>query len=86
MFLTRIELHGFKSFADKTVCTMGEGITVVVGPNGCGKSNIVEGIRWVLGEQRPSMLRGKAMGDVIFSGTSTTGPKSMAQVTLVFDN
>ncbi|MCU0611444.1 MAG: chromosome segregation protein SMC [Candidatus Eisenbacteria bacterium] len=86
MFLTRIELLGFKSFADKTVCTLGEGLTAVVGPNGCGKSNIVEAIRWVLGEQRPSMMRGRAMGDVIFSGSSSTGPVSMAQVTLVFDN
>ncbi len=86
MFLTRIELVGFKSFADKTVCTLGEGITAIVGPNGCGKSNIVEAIRWVLGEQRPSALRGKAMGDVIFSGSSSMGPVSMAQVTLVFDN
>ncbi|MBN1426157.1 chromosome segregation protein SMC [Candidatus Fermentibacteria bacterium] len=86
MFLTRIELLGFKSFADKTICTLGDGLTAIVGPNGCGKSNVVEAIRWVLGEQRPSALRGKAMGDVIFSGSSSLGPVSMAQVTLVFDN
>ncbi len=86
MFLKRIEIQGFKSFAEKTVFELGQGMTAVVGPNGCGKSNVVEAVRWVLGEQRPSTLRTKAMGDVIFSGSSGCGPVSLAQVTLVLDN
>jgi|GEM_PF-2596736 len=86
MFLRRIELQGFKSFADKTVFDFGSGMTAIVGPNGCGKSNVVEAVRWVLGEQRPSTLRSKSMGDIVFSGSAGSKPVSMAQVTLILDN
>ena len=81
-------LHGFKSFADKTRFEFPAGITVVVGPNGSGKSNIVDAIKWVLGEQSAKSLRGKEMADVIFKGSGTSGRKPMntAEATLVFDN
>ncbi len=86
MRLKKIVLCGFKSFADKTELEFGEGITVVVGPNGCGKSNIVDAVKWVLGEQSAKSLRGGQMLDVIFNGTSSRKSMSMAEVMLVFDN
>src|SRR6188508_2207027 len=86
--LKALELHGFKSFADKTRFEFPAGITVVVGPNGSGKSNIVDAIKWVLGEQSAKSLRGKEMSDVIFKGSGQSGRKPMntAEATLVFDN
>jgi len=86
--LKALELHGFKSFADKTRFDFPAGITVVVGPNGSGKSNIVDGIKWVLGEQSAKSLRGKDMSDVIFKGSDVAGRKPMntAEATLVIDN
>ena len=71
MFLKRIELLGFKSFADRTVIEMSDGITALLGPNGCGKSNIVDAIKWVLGEQSVRNMRAERMEDVIFSGTES---------------
>ncbi len=86
MFLKRIEMQGFKSFADKTVINFEDPVTGVVGPNGCGKSNISDAIRWVLGEQSVKSLRGEKMTDVIFAGSESRKAVSMAEVTLVFDN
>ena len=87
MFLKRIELQGFKSFADKTVIQFDKDITGIVGPNGCGKSNVNDAIRWVLGEQSVKSLRsGTNMSDIIFSGSEYRKPVNMARVTLVFDN
>jgi chromosome segregation protein len=86
--LKALELHGFKSFADKTRFEFPPGITVIVGPNGSGKSNIVDCVKWVLGEQSVKSLRGKDMADVIFKGAGSSGRKAMntAEATLVFDN
>ena len=86
MFLKRIEMQGFKSFADRTVINFEDSVTGVVGPNGCGKSNISDAIRWVLGEQSVKSLRGEKMTDVIFAGSESRKAVSMAEVTLVFDN
>src|SRR5262245_6448959 len=80
--LEKLEISGFKSFADRTTVLFGEGITCVVGPNGCGKSNIAEAISWVLGEQSAKSLRGGKMEDVIFNGTRDRKPTGMAEVTL----
>ena len=86
MYLKSLTLRGFKSFADKTAMEFDPGLTVVVGPNGSGKSNISDAILWVLGEQSAKMLRGSAMEDVIFSGSSARQSVSLAEVTLVLDN
>lgn len=86
MRIQRLELHGFKSFVEPTVFHLGPGIAAVVGPNGCGKSNVIDAIRWTLGEQSPGALRGRAMADVIFSGAQGRAPANNAEVTLVFDN
>lgn len=86
MYLKQLTLRGFKSFADKTTMLFDPGLTVVVGPNGSGKSNVSDAILWVLGEQSAKMLRGQAMEDVIFSGSSARSSVSMAEVTLVLDN
>ncbi len=86
MFLKRVELQGFKSFADKTIINFESNVTGIVGPNGCGKSNINDAIRWVLGEQSAKSLRGGSMSDVIFSGSQYRSAVNVAEVTLVFDN
>ena len=86
MRLKKLILHGFKSFADRTEFEFNAPITGIVGPNGCGKSNILDGFKWVLGEQSAKSLRGEAMMDVIFNGSGGRKPAGMAEVTLVFDN
>ena len=86
MHFKRMEIQGFKSFADPVTIDLNDGITCIVGPNGSGKSNISDALRWVLGEQSPKQLRGGKMDDVIFAGTATRKPKGMAEVTLVIDN
>ena len=86
MRLTHVDIFGFKSFMNKTEIPFGMGITGIVGPNGCGKSNVVEAIRWVLGEQRASAIRGHKMEDVIFAGTRARKPLGMAEVSLTIDN
>ena len=85
MKIKRIEISGFKSFVDKTSISFPDPITSIVGPNGCGKSNIVDAIRWVMGEQSAKHLRGRAMEDVIFSGSESRGPAGMAEVSIMFD-
>ncbi len=86
MKIRKLQIVGFKSFVDKTTIHFDHDITCVVGPNGCGKSNIVDAIKWCMGEQSPSRLRGKQMEDVIFSGAEGRGPHGFADVTLTFDN
>lgn len=86
MQLTRLEIKGFKSFGDKITINFNEGVTAIVGPNGCGKSNVVDAIRWVLGEQSTRMLRSEKMENIIFNGTKNRKPSNLAEVSLTFDN
>jgi len=86
MRLNRLEIKGFKSFGDKITINFNEGVTAIVGPNGCGKSNVVDSIRWVLGEQSTRMLRSEKMENIIFNGSRTRKPAQLAEVSLTFDN
>jgi chromosome segregation protein len=86
MQLTQLEIKGFKSFGDKITINFNEGVTAIVGPNGCGKSNVVDAIRWVLGEQSTRMLRSEKMDNVIFNGTKSRKAANLAEVSLTFDN
>src|SRR5579885_1732660 len=86
MYLKSIAIFGYKSFAAKTHLDLEPGITGIIGPNGCGKSNIMESVRWCLGEMSWKSLRADAMTDVIFSGTAKRPALSMTEVTLTFDN
>jgi chromosome segregation protein len=86
MYLSQLDIIGFKSFAQKVSLTFDAGLTAIVGPNGCGKTNVVDAIRWVLGEQRPTTLRSDKMEDVIFNGTKARKPLSMAEVSLTIEN
>ena len=86
MYLSKVEMTGFKSFADKTVIEFDQGMTAVVGPNGSGKSNLSEAIRWVLGEQSAKSLRGNRMEDVIFNGTQDRKAVNIAKVSLILNN
>jgi chromosome segregation protein len=84
--LKSLEIKGFKSFADKTIVTFDEGITGIIGPNGCGKSNIIDSIRWVIGEQKISALRSENLDSLVFNGSKTRSASSMAEVSLTFEN
>ena len=84
MRINQIELQGFKSFVDRTVLKFGSGVAGIVGPNGCGKSNVVDAIRWVLGEQHPKTLRGRRMEDMVFNGSDSRRPAAMSEVTITF--
>ena len=86
MYLSKLEVFGFKSFAQKINLSFDSGMTAIVGPNGCGKTNVVDAIRWALGEQRPTMLRSDKMEDVIFNGTKNRKPLSIAEVSLTIEN
>ena len=86
MYLSNLQILGFKSFAKKTAVLFNSGITGIVGPNGCGKSNIVDAIRWVLGEQKAGVLRSERMDNIIFSGAGKTKPLGMAEVSLTVQN
>ena len=86
MRIRSLEITGFKSFGDRTVLAFDRGLSAIVGPNGCGKSNVVDAIRWVMGEQNPRHLRGRTMDDVIFAGTESKLPVGLAEVVLTLDN
>ena len=86
MYLKRLEMQGFKSFADKTTLEFMPGITSVIGPNGSGKSNIADAIRWILGEQSMKSLRGAKTQDIIFAGTQNRKSLGFAEASLIFDN
>ena len=86
MYISELTMHGFKSFAKKDIVHFGEGITAIVGPNGCGKTNIVDAIRWVLGEQKHSILRSGKMEDIIFNGAKNVKPLSVCEVSLTVHN
>ena len=86
MKLSKIEIKGFKSFGDKTVINFNDGVTGVVGPNGCGKSNVVDAIRWVLGEQKTTLLRSDKMENIIFNGSKSRKKLNLAEVSITFDN
>jgi len=86
MKLTKLKLSGFKSFADTLTVDFGDGVTAIVGPNGCGKSNVSDAVRWVLGAQSARLLRGGKMEDVIFQGAAGRRPVNIAEVSLFLDN
>ncbi|GIR72593.1 MAG: hypothetical protein CM15mP75_1050 [Flammeovirgaceae bacterium] len=86
MRLNKIEIKGFKSFGDKTVINFNKGVTGIVGPNGCGKSNVVDAMRWVLGEQKTSLLRSDKMENIIFNGSKSRKKLQLAEVSISFDN
>ena len=86
MRFKKLEINGFKSFSDKTTFLIENGLTGIVGPNGCGKSNIVESLRWCMGENSAKSMRGSGMEDVIFSGTSNRPSKNISEVALLLDN
>ena len=86
MRFSKLRLTGFKSFVDPTDLIISDGLTGVVGPNGCGKSNLLEALRWVMGENRPTAMRGGGMEDVIFAGASSRPAKNFAEVALHIDN
>jgi chromosome segregation protein len=86
MYLKRLDIQGFKSFANRTSFEFGPGMTTIVGPNGSGKSNVSDALRWVLGEQSGRLLRARRLEDVIFAGSSRRQPASAAEITLTLDN
>ncbi|NMA99217.1 MAG: AAA family ATPase, partial [Phyllobacteriaceae bacterium] len=86
MKFSRLKLHGFKSFCDETVLVMEPGLTGIVGPNGCGKSNLVEAMRWVMGESSYKAMRASGMDDVIFSGSGNRPARNSAEVVVTLDN
>ena len=86
MFLKSLEIFGFKSFVDRTRIEFSDGITALLGPNGCGKSNVVDAVKWVLGEQSAKNMRAEKMEDIIFNGTETRKPLNVAEVTLTIAN
>ncbi|HJY63419.1 MAG TPA: AAA family ATPase, partial [Ignavibacteria bacterium] len=86
MYLSKLEIFGFKSFADKMLVEFDDGMTAIVGPNGCGKTNIVDAVRWVIGEQKPSVLRSSTMENVIFNGTKDRKALGYAEVSLTVQN
>ena len=86
MHLKSLSLKGFKSFPERTELTFSPGVSVIVGPNGCGKSNITDAVLWALGEQSPLAVRGSSMQDVIFAGGKGSGPRRFAEVEVVIDN
>ena len=86
MRITRLRLNGFKSFVDPTDLLIADGLTGVVGPNGCGKSNLLEALRWVMGENRPTAMRGDGMEDVIFAGSASRPARAFGEVAITIDN